>query len=115
MDNLNLSITTNLEKSKNLFFKSIDFQNKGQFNQAIECLETAFELYPARESIINNLIILYFSLSRREKLSSFLEKIKINSDKQYYLIGIIYLEYLNKNYKECIIKSKAVLKIKVIF
>lgn len=110
MDVPNLLISTNIEKSKSLFFKSIDYQNNGQFNQAIECLETAFGLYPSRESIINNLIILYFSLSRKEKLSSFLEKIKINSNTQYYLIGKIYLEYLNKNYEECILKSKAVLK-----
>ena len=36
----------NLNKAKELFVKSLDYQNSGYLLKAIECLEEAFNLVP---------------------------------------------------------------------
>ena len=99
----------NLQQAKELFTKSQEFQNKGQLVKAIDYLEEAFILLPSRDSIINNLLILYFTLKQNEKLKIFLSQIQ-TSQKQYLSdIGQLYLDYLDENFQKCIDSAKNLL------
>ena len=98
-----------LQQAKELFIRSQEFQNKGQLIKSINCLEEAFILLPTRDSIINNLLILYFTLKQNEKLKNFLNQIN-NSQNQYSLkIGQLYLDYLDENFQKCIDSAKNLL------
>ena len=99
----------NLHRAKELFIKSQELQNKGQLVKAIDNLEDAFILLPTRDSIINNLLILYFTLKQREKLKIFLSQIQ-DSQKQYLCnVGHLYLDYLDENFQKCIDSAKKLL------
>ncbi len=99
----------NLQQAKELFTRSQEFQNKGQLVKAIDYLEEAFILLPSRDSIINNLLILYFTLKQNEKLKTFLSQIQ-TSQKQYLSdIGQLYLDYLDENFQKCIDSAKNLL------
>ena len=99
----------NLNKAKELFVKSLDYQNSGYLLKAIECLEEAFNLVPSRDSIINNLIILYFTLKENEKLKTFLTQVTSSQNKQLYNLGQIYLNYLEEAFHKCIEEANKLL------
>ena len=98
-----------LIKAKELFVQSIDYQNSGHLLKAIECLEEAFSLVPSRDSIINNLIILYFTLKQNEKLKTFLTQVTSSQNKQLHNLGQIYLNYLEEDFYKCIEDSNKLL------
>ena len=98
-----------LIKAKELFVQSIDYQNSGHLLKAIECLEEAFSLVPSRDSIINNLIILYFTLKQNEKLKTFLTQVTSSQNKQLHNLGQIYLNYLEEDFHKCIEDSNKLL------
>lgn len=95
-------MTNNLEIAKNLFLASLEFQKNGDLVGAIKNLEEAYDLYPSRESIINNLIILYFLTDNTERLSNLLHKLEKNGNVKHKQLGHLYLEFLNNNFKNCI-------------
>ena len=95
-------MTDNLETAKNLFLASLEFQQNGDLVRAIKSLEEAHDLYPSRESIINNLIILYFSTDNTERLSNLLHKLENVGNVKHKQLGHLYLEFLNYNFQNCI-------------
>jgi len=103
------STEDNLHQAKELFTKSQEFQNNGQLVKAIDYLEEAFILLPTRDSIINNLLILYFTLKQNEKLKIFLSKIQTSQKKYLSDIGQLYLDYLDENFQKCIDSAKNLL------
>ena len=95
-------MTNNLEIAKKLFLASLEFQQNGDLVRAIKSLEEAYDLYPSRESIINNLIILYFSTDDTERLSNLLHKLENDGNVKHKQLGHLYLEFLNNNFQNCI-------------
>lgn len=95
-------MTNNLEIAKKLFLASLEFQQNGDLVRAIKSLEEAYDLYPSRESIINNLIILYFSTDDSERLSNLLHKLENDGNVKHKQLGHLYLEFLNNNFQNCI-------------
>lgn len=93
----------NLDRAKDLFFKSIQQQEEGNLFEAKILLEKAHEIYPNRDSVINNLLVIYFSLKDYDGLNSFLLKLK--PETSYYIICDIYIDYFNKNFENCIKKA----------
>jgi len=102
-------VTDNLETAKNLFLASLEFQQNGDLVRAIKSLEEAYDLYPSRESIINNLILLYFSTNDSERLSNLIHKIENDGNVKYKQLGHLYLEFLNNNFQNCINLSHSLL------
>jgi len=102
----------NLEKAKELFFKSLEYQFNGDLNRAKSILEEALIFAPERTSIINNLLVINFSLKNRQsltKLSNHIEKIGI--EKIYYAkIALAYVDHINKDYEKSISKTKLILE-----
>ena len=52
----------NINQAQKLFYESVEFQKVGNLINAKEKLLKALKLFPGRESIINNLAIIYFNL-----------------------------------------------------
>ncbi len=100
----------NLNTAKELFIQSQKYQNEGYLIKAKNCLEEAFTLIPTRESIINNLIILYFTLKENENLRSFLKQINKSQNEHLHKLGQLYLDYLDDNFHKCIQEADNLLK-----
>ena len=102
----------NLEKAKELFFKSLEYQFNGDLNRAKSTLEEALIFAPERSSIINNLLVINFSLKNNQsliKLSNHIERIGI--EKIYYSkIALAYVDHINRDYEESISKTKLILE-----
>ena len=91
----------NIIQAQKLFYESLDFQKVGNFINAKEKLFEALKLFPGRESIINNLAIIYFNLEDLLSLERLIEEQKIANINLKDLI-IVYILYLRKNYKDSI-------------
>ena len=91
----------NVIKAQKLFYESLDFQKLGNFINAKEKLLEALKLFPGRESIINNLAIIYFNLEDPLSLEGLIDDQKITNINLKNLITI-YILYLRKNYKDSI-------------
>ena len=102
----------NLEKAKELFFQSLEYQFKGDLKQAKLILEEALILVPERSSIINNLLVINFSLKDKNslvKLSKHIEKIGVEKE-HYSNLAHAYIDFLNKNYENSISNAKSILQ-----
>lgn len=91
----------NIIQAQKLFYESLDFQNAGNFINAKEKLLEALKLFPGRESVINNLAIIYFNLEDLLSLEGLNDDRKITNINLKNLITI-YILFLRKNYKDCI-------------
>ena len=91
----------NVIQAQKLFYESLDFQKLGNFINAKEKLLEALKLFPGRESIINNLAIIYFNLEDPLSLEGLIDDQKITNINLKNLITI-YTLYLRKNFKDCI-------------
>ena len=91
----------NVIQAQKLFYESLDFQKLGNFINAKEKLLEALKLFPGRESIINNLAIIYFNLDDPLSLEGLIDDQKITNINLKNLITI-YTLYLRKNFKDCI-------------
>ena len=91
----------NVIQAQKLFYESLDFQKLGDFINAKEKLLEALKLFPGRESIINNLAIIYFNLEDPMSLEGLIDDQKITNINLKNLITI-YILYLKKNYKDSI-------------
>ena len=67
----------NVIQAQKLFYESLDFQKVGNFINAKEKLLEALKLFPGRESIINNLAIIYFNLEDPLSLERLIDDQKI--------------------------------------
>src|SRR6056300_1538569 len=92
---------SDINQAQKLFYESLDFQNVGNFIIAKEKLSKALKLYPGRESIINNIAIIYFNLEDLFSLESLIKNQKITNSTLLNLISA-YILYLKKHYKNCI-------------
>lgn len=92
---------SDINQAQKLFYESLDFQNVGNFIIAKEKLSKALKLYPGRESIINNIAIIYFNLEDLFSLESLIKNQKITNGTLLNLISA-YILYLKKHYKNCI-------------
>ena len=90
-----------ISQAQKLFYESLEFQKVGNFIKAKEKLIKALKLYPGRESIINNLAIIYFNLGDPLPLESLIDDQKVTNINLKNLITI-YILYLRKNYNESI-------------
>lgn len=91
----------NINQAQKLFYESLKFQKVGNFINAKEKLLKALKLFPGRESIINNLAIIYFNLEDPLSLRSLIDNQNITNENLKNLITI-YILYLRKNYNESI-------------
>ena len=69
----------NVIQAQKLFYESLDFQKLGNFINAKEKLLEALKLFPGRESIINNLAIIYFNLEDPMSLEDLIDDQKITN------------------------------------
>lgn len=102
----------NLEKAKELFFQSLEYQFKGDLKQAKLILEEALVLVPERSSIINNLLVINFSLKDKNslvKLSKHIDQIGVENE-HYSKLAHAYIDFLNKNYENSISNAKSILQ-----
>ena len=95
--------------AEKLFFESLDCQLNGDFYQAKEKLELAFNYCPSRPSIINNLMLIYVTLKDKRGLEQLFLEVSDENNKYKKFINI-YIELLNKDYSQCINSSIGLLK-----
>ena len=102
----------NLEKAKDLFFQSLEYQFRGDLNQAKLILEEALILAPKRSSIINNLLVINFSLKDINSLIKLSKNIEqIGAEKEHYSkLAHAYIDFLNKDYENSISNAKSILQ-----
>ena len=91
----------NINQAQKLFYESLKFQKVGNFINAKEKLLKSLKLFPGRESIINNLAIIYFNLEDPLSLEGLIDNQNITNENLKNLITI-YILYLRKNYNESI-------------
>jgi len=91
----------NLEKAKELFLLSLNKQFEGDILQAKTLLEKAIQLTPDRNSIINNLLVINFSLrdiEAIEKLNQHVDRLD-SSFKYFRYLGEAQINFINSNHE----------------
>ena len=95
-----------LEKAKELFLLSLDKQFEGDLLQAKTLLEQAIQLAPNRRSIINNLLVINFSLRDIEAI----ENLNLHIDSlgssfnHFHHLGEAQINFIKNNYELSITK-----------
>lgn len=95
----------NLEKAKELFLLSLNKQFEGDLLQAKTFLEEAIKLAPDRKSIINNLLVINFSLKDFEALESLNQHIDSldSSFSHFRHLGEAQINFIKNNYELSIV------------
>ena len=105
-------MSQDLDKAKNLFLKSLDAQFLGDLTQAKKYLNDALKLAPSRKSIINNLLIINFTLKDLKSIQNLVNHI-ISLDDNYKNLsdlGRVQILFLQKDYLKVIEISNEILK-----
>ena len=91
----------NLEKAKELFLLSLNKQFDGNILQAKNLLEKALQFAPDRESIVNNLLVINFSLrdiEAIEKLNQHVDSLD-SSLKYFRYLGEAQINFIKNNHE----------------
>ena len=91
----------NLEKAKELFLLSLNKQFEGDLFQAKTFLEEAIKIAPDRKSIINNLLVINFSLkdlNALEKLNQHINNLE-GTFSHFRQLGEAQINYINNNHE----------------
>ena len=88
------------EKSKEIFSEALNCLEQEDFVNAEKKLLESYNLTPDRISIASNLVQIYIKLEDSIKLNNFLKKINNFKDTFDFKIGLGFLKFFNKNYKD---------------
>ena len=108
-------MSDDINNAKRLFMESLEFQFNGNLILAKNSLEKALELVPNRKSIINNLLVINFTLKDAEGLDSLIEHTeKFNDDLLYFNdLAKAYKYFVQKDYFKAIEASLNILEKKI--